>query len=331
MPAEGGMWSRSNNVFSVKTSPVKLLVDLDDLPREFRRGAVTIGNFDGVHLGHARIIERLAAGARRLGRHAVVFTFDPHPAQVLRPGQGPPPLCSIDRKAQLLGELGADAVIAYPTDKAFLKLGAEAFFDQIVRDGLHARAMVEGPNFFFGRDRLGNIDLLGRFCRKAGISLEVVEPVVIDGALVSSSAVRALLAQGRVEQARRMLTKPYRIRGTVVRGAGRGTALGYPTANLAPIQTLLPGEGIYAGRALVDGRTWPAAVVLGPNPTFHEATQKVEIHLVDYAGSLYDRAIEVDFLARLRDIVRFGSVGELTAQMDRDIAAARQISARAND
>jgi riboflavin kinase/FMN adenylyltransferase len=307
---------------------VKLLRDLTDFPHELRSGAISIGNFDGVHLGHARIVQRLLAKSRRLGGAAIVFTFDPHPARVLRRAEPPPPLSSTARKAELLADLGVDAVIAYRTDEAFLELEASQFFDRIVRDQLDARALVEGGNFFFGRGRRGNVDVLGGMCRDAGVALEVVEPVGCEGQIVSSSRIRAVLAQGEVDLARRMLTRPYRIRGTVGHGEGRGKDLGYPTANLEGVDTLLPGEGIYAGRTLVDGRLWPAAISLGPNPTFDEGVSKVEVHVIDYRGRLYDREIEVDFLGRLRDIVRFDSVGQLVAQMDRDIATARQMAAR---
>jgi riboflavin kinase/FMN adenylyltransferase len=223
--------------------------------------------------------------------------------------------------------LGADVLIAYPPNEAFLKLDPRQFFDQILRTRLAARAVVEGPNFCFGRDRLGNIDVLGSLCREAGVLLEVVAPVRFEGEFVSSSRIRALLAEGQVERAQRMLTRPYRVRGRVVRGVGRGGQLGYPTANLDCVDTLLPGEGIYAGRGLVDDRPWPAAISLGPNPTFDEGAAKLEVHLLDYAGELYGRDIEVDFLARLRDIVRFDSVGQLVAQMDRDVASTRSLTA----
>jgi riboflavin kinase/FMN adenylyltransferase len=310
---------------------VKLLRDLDNLPRRLRGGAVTVGNFDGVHVGHAQIIRRLVAKARALGGPAVVLSFDPHPAHVLRPDRAPRPLCWPERKAQLVGQLGADVMIAHPVDEAFLRLDSRQFFDEILRARLEARAMVEGANFLFGRDRQGNIDVLRTLCDQAGMPLEVVKPVPYEGQVISSSRIRRLLADGQVDQARRMLTEPYRIRGKVTRGAGRGTHLGYPTANLACVDTLLPGEGIYAGRALVDGRLWPAAISLGSNPTFDESVGKVEAHLMEYAGELYDRQIEVDFLRRLRDIVRFDSVGQLVAEMGRDVAAAREIVIRYRD
>jgi len=305
---------------------VQILRSLDAVPSQLRHGAVAIGNFDGVHRGHARIIERLLAKATELGGPAVVLTFDPHPVRILRPEHAPRPLTWTDRKAELLGELGIHAVIAYPTDLAFLRLGPREFFDRIVRDALGARALVEGPNFFFGRDRAGDIRLLRELCDEAGVALEVVEPLTIDGQIVSSSRVRALVADGRMEDVSRLLTRPYRICGRVVRGAGRGVKLGYPTANLGDVATLLPGEGIYAGRALADGAWWPGAISLGPNPTFHEAGLKVEVYLLDYRGLLYDRWIEVDFLTRLRDIKKFASVAELVSQMACDVAATRAVA-----
>ena len=304
---------------------MRLIRDLDQLPERFRRAAVSIGNFDGVHRGHARIMERLWGLAGRLGTPAVVFTFDPHPARILRPEQAPASLSWTDRKAQLLAELGADAVVAYPTDRALLKLDAREFFDRIVCGRLQARVLVEGPDFFFGRDRLGRIELLRQFCVDAGVTLDVVEPVQIGGEVVSSSRIRRLIAAGRLDQAGPLLTQPHRIRGTVIHGAGRGAKLGYPTANLGRVDTLLPGEGTYAGRAWVENSPWPAAVSIGPNPTFDEPAPKVELHVIGYEGSLYDRAVELDFLTRLRDIRRFGSVEQLLLQMDRDVAATRRI------
>jgi riboflavin kinase/FMN adenylyltransferase len=304
---------------------VKLIRELDSLPDELRRGALTIGNFDGVHLGHAQIIRQMVARARELSGPAIVFTFDPHPALLLRPERPPLPVCRTDRKVELLGRLGVDAVIVYPTDLEFLRLSAEEFFNQIVKGRLATRAMVEGGNFFFGHKRQGNVDLLREFCQASDISLEVVEPVQVDGLIASSSLVRRLLSAGQVEEANKILTAPYRIRGKVVRGAGRGRQLGFPTANLEQIETLLPIEGIYAGRAEIDGQSWPAAVSLGSNPTFDETGLKLELHLIGYSGSLYDQYIELDFLARLRDVIRFDSVEELLEQMARDVAKADQI------
>jgi riboflavin kinase/FMN adenylyltransferase len=303
---------------------VKLIRNLDDLPPQLRGGAVTIGNFDGVHRGHARIVERLIAKARELDGPALVFTFDPHPVRLLRPEAAPPPLTWTDRKAQLLSELGVDSMIAYPTDEALLALSPDQFFNRIVRQQLSARAMVEGPNFFFGRNREGNIDVLGRLCQDAGVSLDVVEPLVMGDEYVSSSRVRKLIQQGHVAEARELLTHPYRIRGMVTHGDARGAKIGFPTANVDAIDTLLPAEGVYAGRAFTGGSMWLAAINLGPNPTFGEHALKVEVHLIDFDGSLYGQPLEVDFLARIRDIRPFPSVDELKRQLTRDVATARE-------
>ncbi len=283
---------------------VKIIRSLDPLPDAFRHGAVSIGNFDGVHLGHARIVERLVESARRVGGPAIVFTFDPHPAALLRPHRSPPPLSTVDRKAELLAELGVDAMIAYRTDLALLRLDAPQFFGSILQERLAARAVVEGANFSFGRGREGNVELLRGLCAEAALLLEIVPPVALDGQIVSSSLARTLIAEGQIERAQRMLTRPYRVYGKVVHGAGRGRKLGFPTANLAEVRTLLPREGIYAGQMEVDGRAWPAAISLGPNPTFNEQGLKVEAHLIGFDGDLYDRWLGLDFLARLRGVER---------------------------
>lgn len=302
-----------------------LIRTLDDLPERLRGGAISIGNFDGVHLGHARIVERLLAMARRLGGPAVILTFDPHPSRLLRPEQAPAPLSLTPRKAQLLAELGVDAVVAYPTDLAFLQLGPREFFDQIVLGRFRARGMVEGCNFFFGHRRSGTIEVLERFCAEASVLLEVVEPAEVDGQVVSSSRVRALVSAGRIDEVRRLLTRPYHIHGVVAHGQGRGNRLGFPTANIEQIDVLLPGEGIYAGRAWIGDSAYPTAMSVGPNPTFGESTLKVEAFLLDYEGDLYGRTIEVDFLARLRNIRRFDSAQQLVAQMAQDVARTREI------
>ena len=304
---------------------MKLLRQIVNLPAELRRGAVAVGNFDGVHRGHARIVARLIQRARSLGGPSVVFTFDPHPVRILRPDQAPPPLTWTDRKAELLAELGVDAVIAYPTDEELLALEPRDFFRQIVRDTLDARALVEGPNFYFGRGRKGTIDVLRQLTAEAGIALDVVDPLVIDGETVSSSRVRRLIGEGKIDDARALLTQPYRIRGMVVHGAGRGAKLGFGTANLNAVDTLLPALGVYAGRGFVNNAVWPAAINVGPNPTFGHNELKVEVHLLGWDGTpLYGQPLEVDFLARLRDIQRFAGVEELKGQLTKDIAAARQ-------
>ncbi len=307
---------------------MKLLRNLDDFPDELRGGAVTIGNFDGVHLGHARLIERLSKLADEIGGPAVVFTFDPHPAWILRPDAAPQPLIWNELKAEILAQLGADAVLIYPPDRAFLELDPGQFFQRIILGKLAAKAMLEGPNFFFGRNRAGTLDVLMNFCAGSRMRLEVADPIDVDGQVVSSSKIRALIIQGHMPEARQMLGRPYRIRGLVIRGAGRGARLGFPTANLAGVDTLLPPDGIYAGRAWVDQAAFPAAVSIGANPTFDESALKVEAFLLDFQGDIYNRTLQVDFFTRLRETKRFDSVTALIEQMASDVAASRAIAAQ---
>ena len=272
-----------------------------------------------MHRGHVAIVKRLLERAEAVGGPAIVFTFDPHPVRLLRPDQCPPPLTWTERKAELLAAQGVDWIVAYPTDEALLQLSAADFFQQIVRDALAAKALVEGPNFYFGHNREGTIERLAELSAAAGISLDIVPPVEIDGEIVSSSRVRELIRGGNVEQAHKLLSAPYRIRGMVTHGAGRGAKIGFPTANLSAIDTLLPAQGVYAGRAIVGGSSYPAAINLGPSPTFGDAMVRVEVHLIGYAETLYGQPLEVDFLARLRDIRPFDSPAALVEQLNRDV------------
>ncbi len=302
---------------------MKIVRSLDSLPPSLRGGAVSIGNFDGVHQGHARIVSTLRERADAVNGPVIVFTFDPHPVRLLRPHVAPPPLTWTERKAELLSDLGVDAMIAYPTDEEVLKLTADDFFSLVVRQKLDARAMVEGPNFFFGRDRAGDVELLRQLCQRSGLELRIVEPLIEAEEFVSSSRVRKLIAEGRVQDAAAMLTQPYRIRGMVTHGARRGAKIGFPTANIDAIDTLLPGHGVYSGWARAEGERWATAVNVGPSPTFGEGAVKVEAHLIDFSGDLYGAPLEVDFLARLRDIQSFDSVEQLKAQLAIDIQRTR--------
>jgi riboflavin kinase / FMN adenylyltransferase len=271
-------------------------------------------------------VRRLLERARDVRGPAIVFTFDPHPVRLLRPENCPPPLTWTERKAELLAAQGVDWIVAYPTDEAFLQLSAQQFFEQMVRQALDARALVEGPNFYFGHNREGTIARLHELCGESNITLDVVPPVEIDGAIVSSSRVRDLSRKGDVAAAARLLGLPYRIRGMVTHGAGRGAKIGFPTANLDAIDTLLPAQGVYAGVAWNNGQSWPAAIHLGPSPTFGDAVVRVEIHLIGQDEPLYGQPLEVDFLSHLRDIRPFESPEALVAQLHADVAEVRRLA-----
>jgi len=288
--------------------------------------AVAVGNFDGVHVGHAAIVRRLCAAARHLNVPAVAFTFDPHPAVVLRPEAAPAPLTTPSRRASLLLSLGVDAVVVQPTDRPLVSLSAEAFYTDILRDRLHARAIVEGTDFRFGANRSGDIHLLATLCGREGVTLETVPAVMADGLPVSSSRVRGLISAGEVRQAAALLLSPYRLTGTVVEGAKRGGTIGFPTANLTAIATLPPAAGVYAARVtLPDGVAHPAAVHIGPNISFGETRITVEAHLIGFSGTLYGSQLDVDFLDRLRETQQFDSIDALKAQLTADVARALEL------
>ncbi len=287
---------------------------------------MAIGNFDGVHRGHSTIIAQLKKFASQLGSATIVFTFDPHPVRLLRPEQTPPPLTWTRRKADLLAELGVDVVIAYPTNPALLQLKPREFFEHIICQQVGAKAMVEGPNFYFGKDRAGDVNTLQELCAQNEMLLKIVTPVQNDGDFISSSRIRTLIAEGNVRRAREFLTQPYRIRGMVTHGAARGATIGFPTANLDAIDTLVPAHGVYAGRAQIESRWHWAAINVGPNPTFGEKISKVEVHVLDFDGTLYGKPLEVDFVERLRDIQQFESAEQLVQQLRVDVAATRKIS-----
>ncbi len=299
-----------------------ILTDLTQFPDSLRGGALAIGNFDGVHRGHASLVCRLVELAKRVEGPAVVMTFDPPPQAVLVPSrQLPPPLTTISRRAELLGELGVETLIAYPTDKRLLALTARDFFQQVVVDQLGVKGMVEGPNFRFGRDRAGDTKLLTELCHQQGMQFEIAEAEQLNEGMISSSRIRSCLASGDVVSANAMLTGPYELQGRVGNGAKRGRELGFPTANLTQVQSFVPAAGVYAGTTQLDGRDYRVAINIGPNPTFGEEEPKVELHVVGWDGDLYDRIVSCRFLRRIREVRKFESVDELREQIERDVAS----------
>ncbi|MBR5758373.1 MAG: riboflavin biosynthesis protein RibF [Thermoguttaceae bacterium] len=301
---------------------------LEDFPARRRRCVVSIGKFDGLHRGHAAILSKVVETARSLDASAVAFTFDPSPAQVLRPETAAPPLCGPDQKIELFESFGLDALILFPTTREFLQTSARDFFEQVVVGSLGAVALVEGSDFRFGSDR-GSDEQLAKLCCERKIRLDIVKPVEEGGACVSSSLVRSLISSGDVESARELLGRPFETRGIVERGDMRGRTLGFPTANLGASGVALPKSALYAAAArLEDGSVYPAAVNLGGNPTFGVDVIKIEAHLVDFHGDLYGKPLSVSYLQKIRDVVKFNSREELIAQMNRDLEAVRAIFRR---
>lgn len=302
---------------------MRLLTGLGSIA-DYRGGCVSIGNFDGVHRGHQAMLAQLRQRADAGRSPAVVVTFDPHPAALLRPDAMPPLITTLSQRAELLAEFGADFVIALPVDHAFLHLSPEQFFREIVQDRLSAKGLVEGPNFFFGHHRAGNVTLLKHFCASAGLTFDVVSPVTVDGQLVSSSVIRSLLLEGDLDDAVELLGHPYKLTGLVTKGAERGRQIGFPTANLKDVPTVVPGHGVYGGTVVMDRTTYRAAVNIGPNPTFDENVPKIEVHLLDYRGDLYGKTLNVELQCRIRDVRKFESVEALKRQLAEDIGRVRE-------
>jgi riboflavin kinase/FMN adenylyltransferase len=304
---------------------------LEDGDRASATGSVvTIGAYDGVHLGHRYVIKQVRALAADLGASSAVVTFDRHPATIVRPESAPKLLTDLDQKLELLAEAGVDTTLVIRFDQARSQESAEDFVTTVLAGQLHARAVVVGWDFRFGHGRQGDIALLQAMGRDLGFEvhgLDLVAPGDDGGAPVSSTRIRQLLAEGAVDGAADLLGRDHEVRGRVQRGDGRGRELGFPTANVAvPADICLPADGIYAGWYRgPGGRLRPAALSLGRRPTFYDRAEAslLEAYLLDFDGDLYEQPAAVRFHSRIRDEERFDSIGELVAQMDRDVTATR--------
>ncbi len=309
------------------------VITLDDfgpVPQAVRGAFLAVGNFDGVHRGHAHLLARLRSRADLAGAPALALTFDPQPVALLRPESAPVPLTWAARKVELLKEAGASDVGVFRTGPWLLGLTAREFFDRVILGQFAARGMVEGPTFGFGRDRGGDAALLGSWCAENEMDFEVASPTEIEGRIVSSSRIRRALAEGQVAEAADLLGRPHRLRGRVVRGAGRGAGIGFPTANLDGIDTQIPADGVYAVLARIDGESRPAAAHIGPNATFGASSRTVEVHLLDFRGNLYGKEIEVDLIDRLRPSRAFAGASELIDQIAIDVKKAKEVFSSSN-
>ena len=302
---------------------------LDEVPDDLGATVVVIGNFDGVHLGHRHVVSRAHEVAAERALPVVAITFDPHPMAVLRPEHAPTTLTSLEVRAELLADAGADAVLALPFDRAVAAWSPEEFVERVLVDGLHAAVVVVGANFRFGNKAAGDVEILRREGERLGFS---AEGIPLDGGpqVWSSTYVRMSLAAGDVAGAAEALGRSYSVRGTVVRGDQRGRVLGYPTANVPTgALTAAPPDGVYAGwlRRLDTGETFPAAISVGTNPTFTGVRERrVESYVLDRTDlELYGVEVEVGFVERLRGMVAFDSVDSLVEQMKADVDRAREL------
>jgi riboflavin kinase/FMN adenylyltransferase len=310
---------------------------LDATPGELGRTVVTVGMYDGVHRGHQKLIGAAVARARAMRRPCLLLTFDPHPAEVVRPGSHPAILTSMDRKAELVAALGVDAMCVLPFTPEFMRLSPETFTHTVLVEHLHAAEVVVGENFTYGHKASGTVETLRVEGRRFGFAVEgipLAEDASDDGEVtISSTYIRACVAAGDMVAAARALGRPHRVDGVVVRGDRRGRDMGYPTANVeSPPFTAIPADGVYAGhlvtrdpRGGASRERFPAAISVGSNPTFQGSRRTVEAFLLDYDGDLYGEHVGVEFVHRLRPMAAFPDVDALLAAMAKDVTDTRAV------
>jgi riboflavin kinase / FMN adenylyltransferase len=307
---------------------VRIVAGSRALPGPLRRGVLTVGNFDGLHVGHQEILRIVTERARDRGGESAVYTFEPHPRRVLRPESAPRLLTTLEQKLELIEAAGLDVTVVEPFDADFARRSAESFVREVLHERLRPEAVYVGYDFRFGHDREGSMRTLTELGPHLGFAVTIVPEVTVGGRDVNSTRIRELLAEGHVAEAAELLGRPYRVRGKVIEGDRRGRTLGFPTANLDPENEVLPAQGVYAGRIrLLEDRgagELPAVVNVGRRPTFKDAAELLaEAHLIDWTGDLYGRRVELAFLARLREERRFPDIEALRRQIEADRDAAR--------
>jgi riboflavin kinase/FMN adenylyltransferase len=302
-----------------------------DLSRNFERPVLTLGNFDGVHLGHQAILKLVIDRAKARAGESILYTFEPHPRRVLQAESNLRLLDTFEQKVETLQNLGIDAVIAEPFDRAFAQVSPERFIGYHIHERIRPVEVYVGYDFHFGRDREGSMRMLTEMGPHLGFSVTVVPEVQVEGRDVNSTRIRELLAEGNVEEAALLLGRPFCARGDVIEGDRRGRTIGFPTANLAPVTEILPAPGVYFGHlrcldsaAPGEGKSLPVVTNVGFRPTFRDGRDLVaEAHIIDFSGDLYGVEVDLTFEGRLRGEERFESIDELRRQIARDVEEAR--------
>jgi riboflavin kinase / FMN adenylyltransferase len=300
---------------------------LGDIPSDLSATSVAIGNFDGCHLGHLRLLKAMGENAKKLGILSAVLTFFPHPVEVLNPGSPLLRLMTASEKLAFLEQLGIDFVLVAPFTNELRALHPEAFFKTYLVEGLRAKSIHVGTNFRFGHGRIGTTETLQELSQKTGIDLDVVPTFVVGDVKVSSSTIRTFIAQGKTLEAKELLGRPYSLLGQVFHGDHRGQMLGFPTANLhCPDDKLLPENGVYVTRSIWQKQMFRSVANIGFRPTFPgdlAVRPRVEVHVLDFNTRLYDEFIEVEFFEKIRSEMKFPSIEALKEQIARDAVAAR--------
>lgn len=294
------------------------------LPEDGPGSVITVGTFDGVHLGHHRVLEEIAERARRSGHRSLLVTFEPHPLEIVNPPAAPPLLTLAHERREVLAQSQLDTVVFMPFTRQLSQMSAEEFVRLLLRR-YHLRELVIGFDHGMGRGRAGDVGVLRELGRRLHFSVDVVDAVVVDGRCVSSTTIRRAVAGGDLARAARFLGRPYSLVAPVVPGAGRGRTIGYRTINLEPPdhRKLLPPDGVYAVRVEWPGGTSGGMMHQGPRPTFGDARRSLEVHLFDQVPDLYGRLVKLYWVSRLREVQAFPSAEALKRQLDNDFAAAR--------
>lgn len=305
---------------------MKIIRSVSDIKKfDLKDPVVTLGNFDGVHLGHQEIFKQVVAWALSTGGSSVVFTFEPHPLKVLAPQRSPKLLSTFREKMEQVEALGMDAVICAKFTHEFASQHPEDFVKDVLVGSLGAKHLFVGHDYAFGKNRTGDIDFLRDAGARHGFDLHVIGPVQVEGIVVSSTKIRKLVMDGEVCLASKLLGRPYSIEGTVIHGKSRGRDLGFPTANITTPNELPPKEGVYAVSAHIEGKVYKGAANIGKNPTFGDEPPSYEVHLLDFDGDLYGKFIKIRFIKRIRDEAKFKSVDELVKQIKKDVEQVRSI------
>lgn len=304
---------------------MKIIRGVKNLNEEFPNPVVTLGNFDGVHLGHQAIFRKVVERAEAVNGTAVAFTFEPHPLKVLAPERSPKLLNTFHGKMKLIEAAGIDVVICADFDRTFAEQNPEEFARNILHGKIGACEVYVGYDYAFGKGRGGGVSLLRRMGESCGFSVGVVDAVQVDGRVVSSSLVRDLVSSGKVVEAARLLGRYYSIEGEVVAGSRRGRTLGFPTANIHTINEIIPPSGVYAVIAVLDKARLHGAASIGVRPTFGNGPVSIEVYLLDFRGDIYGRKMEIYFVERLRQEKKFPDAASLVRQMEKDVALTKEI------
>ncbi|MBI9076833.1 MAG: bifunctional riboflavin kinase/FAD synthetase [Desulfatibacillum sp.] len=308
---------------------MQLIENLESIKQPFSKAVITIGNFDGVHIGHQALFSEVIEKADAIGGDSLAMTFEPHPARFLKKENFPPLITLYEQKVELISRTGLDALVVIPFDQAFASLSPREFVEDVLIRRLGVKVLVVGPDYCFGKGREGNVEYLQNIAAPLDFELMVVPWIGQagpDGERISSTRIRDLVGDGKIEEAKRLLGRDYQVRGVVVKGRNRGgKMLGFPTANIHLSDELCPKAGVYAVTMQVGDTLYPAVANIGYSPTFDDHIFTVEVHALDFSGDLYDRKIKVNFISRLRGEVKFPNIEALIEQIREDIKVARGI------